>query len=71
MDEYWKKPWIIIIPGDHVAEQGFSWKMPWMIIQGDHVAVQGISWMMPWISMQGDHVAVHGFSWMNHGRCHG
>ena len=71
MDESWKVPWMIIIPGDHVAVQGFSWMMPGMIVQSDHVAVQGLSWMMSWIIIQGYHVAVHGFSWMNHGRCHG
>ena len=45
MDESWKMPWTIIIPGDHVAVQVFSWMMPWMIIQGDHVAVHGFSLM--------------------------
>ena len=38
----------MINQGDHVAVQGFSWTMPWIIIQVDHVAVQGFSWMMPW-----------------------
>ena len=47
MDESWKMPWMIFIPGDHVAVQGFSWMMPGMIVQSDHVAVQGLSWMMP------------------------
>ena len=37
-------PWMII-QGDHVAIQGFSWMMPWMIIQGDHAAVHGFSCM--------------------------
>ena len=53
MDESWKMPWMIIIPGDHVAVQGFSWMMPGMIVQSDPVAVQGLSWMMPWIIIQG------------------
>ena len=30
----------MIIQSDHVAVQGFSWIMPWMITQDDHVAVQ-------------------------------
>ena len=33
-------PWVII-QGDHVAVQGFSWMTPWMKNQGKHVAVQG------------------------------
>ena len=33
-------PWVII-QGDYVAVQGFSWMMPWMNNQGNHVAVQG------------------------------
>ena len=33
-------PWVII-QGDHVAVQGFSWMIPWMNNQGNHVAVQG------------------------------
>ena len=32
---------MVIIQGDHVAVQGFSWMMPWMNNQGYHVAVQG------------------------------
>ena len=40
MDDAW-----MIIQGDHVAVQGFSWMMPWMSIQVDHVAVHGFSWM--------------------------
>ena len=35
----------MIIQGDHVAVQGFSWMMPWMSFQVDHVAVHGFSCM--------------------------
>ena len=36
-------PWMII-QGDHVAVQGFSWMMPGLSIQDDHVAVHAFSW---------------------------
>ena len=57
----------MIIQGDHVAVQGSSRMMPWIIVQADHVAVQGFSWMMPWMIFQGAMLPYKDF----HGRCHG